>query len=92
MDDAAPDAPFDGEGTRTRRVVVVADAARSAARSTISLSARSARVRSTGHGVRRSYRTPPARAARRLFFETERPLAAKELLAAVRRGLFASAL
>ncbi len=47
---------------------------------------------STGHGVRRSYRTPPRLGARRLFFETEQPAPPRELLAGVRRGLFASAL
>lgn len=91
VDDATPDAPFDGEGTRSRRVVVVE---RGVLRGRLYdlVSARQAGAASTGHGVRRSYRTPPVRAARRIFFETERPVPPRELLASVRRGLFASAL
>ncbi len=91
VDDAAPDAPFDGEGTRSRRVVLLE---RGTLRSRLHdlQSAGRAGAPPTGHGVRRSYRIPPVRAARRLFFETERPAPPQELLASVRRGLFASAL
>lgn len=91
VDDATEEAPFDGEGTRSRRVVVVE---RGALRDRLHDlgSARAAGARSTGHGVRRSYRTPPRRTARRLFFEVERPVPQRELLASVRRGLFASGL
>ena len=91
VDDATAQAPFDGEGTRTRRVVLVE---RGVLRGRLHdlASARRTGSSSTGHGVRRSYRTPPVRAARRLFFESERPVPARELLASVRRGLYASAL
>jgi PmbA protein len=91
VDDAAAQAPFDGEGTRTRRVVVV-ERGDLRARLHDLASARRAGAASTGHGVRRSYRTPPERAPRRLFFETERPVPQRDLLASVRRGLFASSL
>jgi len=91
VDDAAPDAPFDGEGTRTRRVVVFEKGGLSLPLRDLA-AARANGAFSTGHGVRRSYRMPPRRGARRLFFETERPAPPRELLAAVRRGLFASAL
>jgi predicted Zn-dependent protease len=38
------------------------------------------------------WKPSPARGARRIFFETERAVPPRELLASVRRGLFASAL
>ena len=91
VDDAAALAPFDGEGTRTRRVVLV-ERGDWRARLHDLASAGLAGAASTGHGVRRSYRTPPERLPRRLFFETERPVAQRDLLASVRRGLFASGL
>jgi predicted Zn-dependent protease len=91
VDDAGPDAPFDGEGTRTRRVVVFEKGGLSLPLRDLD-AARRDRAFSTGNGVRRSYRTPPRLGARRLFFETGRPAPPRELLAAVRRGLFASAL
>lgn len=91
VDDAAADGAFDGEGTATRRVVLV-DAGALRARLHDLRTARAARAASTGHGVRSSYRTPPAVAPRRLFYETSRGESARDLLAAVRRGLFASAL
>ncbi len=91
VDDATAQAPFDGEGTRTRRVVLV-EGGTLRGRLHDLASARRTGSQSTGHGVRRSYRTPPVRAARRLFFETQQPVPARELLASVRRGLFASAL
>jgi PmbA protein len=91
VDDGTADAPFDGEGTRSRRVVVVERGALGARLHDLA-SARRAGAASTGHGVRRSYRTPPCRAPRRLFFETDQPVPPRELLASVRRGLFASAL
>lgn len=91
VDDAAADGAFDGEGTPTRRVVLV-DGGALRARLHDLRSARAFAVHSTGHGVRPSYRTPPRAMPRRLFFETARGDSARELLAAVRRGLFASAL
>ena len=91
VDDAAADAPVDDEGTPTRRVVVVDGGAwRSELRDLVAASR--AGAASTGHGVRPSYRTPPAPGPRRLFFETTRDAAPREMLASVRRGLFASAL
>jgi len=91
VDDAAADGAFDGEGTPTRRVVLVDEGALRARLHDLR-SARAADTASTGHGVRTSYRTPPAVAPRRLFFETSRGVSARDLLGAVRRGLFASAL
>ena len=90
-DDASADAPCDGEGTTTRRVLVIETGAlesrlhdlRSAARAT---------AHSTGHGVRPSYRTPPRPGPRRLFFETAAGVAPPELLAGIGRGVFARAL
>jgi predicted Zn-dependent protease len=90
-DDASADAPCDGEGTATRRVLVIEAGAlesrlhdlRSAARAT---------AHSTGHGVRPSYRRPPRPGPRRLFFETAAGVAPPELLADVGRGVFARAL
>lgn len=91
VDDAAADGAFDGEATPTRRVVLVDEGALRG-RLTDLLSARANGSPSTGHGVRPSYRTPPAAGPRRLFFETTRGTAPRDLLSAVRRGLFASAL
>lgn len=91
VDDAAADGAFDGEGTPTRRVVLV-DQGALRGRLHDLRSARAAHVRPTGHGVRPSYRTPPAAGPRRLFFETSRGASARDLLAAVKRGLFAAAL
>jgi predicted Zn-dependent protease len=91
VDDATGDAPFDGEGTRTRRVTLVERG--TFRRSLHDLgSARASKESSTGHGVRSSFRTPPFRSPRRLFFESDRPVAQRELLASVRRGIFAAAL
>jgi len=89
-DDATADAPFDGEGTPTRRVVVVEDGAFTSRLHDIS-SAAAAGEPPTGHGVRPSYRTPPRAAGRRLFFETARGVAPLELLRRVARGVFARA-
>jgi PmbA protein len=91
VDDAAADGAFDGEGTPTRRVVLVDEGALRARLHDLR-SARASATASTGHGVRTSYRTPPAVAPRRLFFETSREVSSRDLLGAVRRGLFASAL
>lgn len=91
VDDAAADGAFDGEGTLTRRVVLVDEGALRARLHDLR-SARANGASSTGHGVRTSYRTPPAAGPRRLFFETSRGASARDLLTAVRRGLFASAL
>jgi predicted Zn-dependent protease len=90
-DDASGDAPCDGEGTPTRRVVLIENGAlvsrlhdlRSAARAGGFL---------TGHGVRPSYRNPPRPGPRRLFFETAGGVSPRELLAGVARGIFARAL
>jgi predicted Zn-dependent protease len=91
VDDAAADAPVDDEGTPTRRVVVVDRGAWRSMLFDLSAASRAAAA-STGHGVRSSYRTPPAAGPRRLFFEAERGAAPLDMLASVRRGLFASAL
>ena len=91
VDDASADALYDGEGTPTRRIVVV-ESGRFAARLHDLRSARASGSPPTGHGVRPSYRAAPSAGARRLFFETARPASPRELLASVRRGLFASAL
>jgi PmbA protein len=90
-DDASPDAAFDGEGVPTRRILLVEDGALSGRLYDLS-SARQAGRRSTGHGTRPSFRMPPRAAARRIFFEARQPAPAADLLAGVRRGLFASAL
>jgi PmbA protein len=91
VDDAASDAPFDGEGSRSRRVVLIAYGAKKGPLLDL-VAARAAGGSSTGHGVRHSYRTPPVVSPRRLFFESERPVPQREMLASVRRGLFAAAL
>jgi predicted Zn-dependent protease len=91
VDDASADAAFDGEATPTRRVVLVDEGTLRARLHDLS-SAAAAGTESTGHGVRPSYRTPPAPRPRRLFFETTRGESPRDLLLAVRRGLFASAL
>jgi predicted Zn-dependent protease len=90
-DDASADAVYDGEGTPTRRVTIVERGAL-AARLHDLRSAGRAGAAPTGHGVRHSYRMPPSARPRRLFFEAAAPAPARDLLAAVRRGLFASAL
>lgn len=91
VDDASADSQYDGEGTPTRRVVIV-EAGNLSATLRDLRSARRAGTASTGHGVRPSYRAAPTARARRLFFEAESPAPARELLASVRRGLFAAAL
>jgi len=91
VDDASADAVYDGEGTATRRVALVLEGTLGARLHDLR-SARRAGVPPTGHGVRPSYRLPPAPGPRRLFFETSTPASSRDLLASVRRGLFASAL
>jgi predicted Zn-dependent protease len=91
VDDASADALYDGEGTATRRVALVLEGTLGARLHDL-CSARRAGVSPTGHGVRPSYRLPPAPGPRRLFFETSTPASSRELLESVRRGLFASAL
>jgi predicted Zn-dependent protease len=91
VDDAAADAPFDDEGTPTRRIPLVQEGAWIADLRDLA-AARRAAARSTGHGVRPSYRVPPSPRPRRLFFETSRGAPPLDLLSSVRRGLFASAL
>ena len=90
VDDASADAPFDGEGTPTRRIVVVQRGAYAARLHDLASAARAGEP-ATGHGVRPSYRTPPRAGPRRLFFETERGVAPRELLGRVARGVFARA-
>jgi len=90
-DDACADAPCDGEGTLTRPVRLVEGGAMRGRLHDL-CSARRSGALPTGHGVRSSYRTPPSTAPRRLFFETAGGAAPLDLLASVRRGLFASAL
>ena len=90
-DDASADAPCDGEGTTTRRVLVV-EAGALASRLHDLRSAAHAAAHSSGHGVRPSYRVPPRPGPRRLFFETAGGVAPPELLAGVSRGIFARAL
>ncbi|HEX9688311.1 MAG TPA: metallopeptidase TldD-related protein [Thermoanaerobaculia bacterium] len=90
VDNAAADAPFDGEGTPTRRVIVVRDGAL-ASRLHDLRSAATAGEPPTGHGVRPSYRTPPRPGPRRLFFETAGGTSPLDLLGRVGRGVFARA-
>jgi predicted Zn-dependent protease len=90
VDDATGDAPFDGEGVPTRRVVLF-DGGEWTGRLEDLRSAKRSGRRPTGHGVRPSFRTPPRAAPRRLFFEASDPSPAAALLARVKRGLFASA-
>lgn len=91
VDDASSDAPFDGEGVATRRIVLAQNGAR-AGRLEDLRSARRTGRKPTGHGVRSSFRSSPRVSPRRIFFESAQPCAPAELLARVRRGLFASAL
>lgn len=91
VDDATADAPFDGEGTATQRTLLV-DSGELTGRLHDLRSAAQARSHPTGHGVRPSYRVPPAPGPRRLFFETAVGAAPLEMLPSVKRGLFASAL
>jgi PmbA protein len=90
-DDASADAPCDGEGTTTRRILVVEGGALESRLHDLRSAARAA-AHSTGHGVRPSYRTPPRPGPRRLFFETAGGVAPLDLLAGVGRGVFARAL
>ena len=90
-DDASADAPCDGEGKTTRRVIVVEGGELASRLHDLRSAARSS-AHSTGHGVRPSYRHPPRPGPRRLFFETAGGVAPLELLAGVGRGIFARAL
>jgi PmbA protein len=90
-DDAAADAPCDGEGTTSRRILVVENGALASRLHDLRSAAR-ASAHPTGHGIRPSYRTPPRPGPRRLFFETAGGVAPPELLAGVGRGVFARAL
>ena len=90
-DDASPDAPCDGEGVPSRRVLLVEEGHLVGGLRDLR-TAKRAGLPSTGHGVRSSYRTPPSVGPRRIFFETSKPRPAAELLTAVKRGLYASAL
>ena len=90
-DDASADAPYDGEGTSTRRVLVVEDGALAARLHDLRSAARAGEF-PTGHGVRPSYRDLPRPGPRRLFFEPSKGTSPRELLASVARGVFARAL
>jgi predicted Zn-dependent protease len=90
VDDASADAPFDGEGTSTRRIVVVEEGVFARRLHDLRSAARMGE-RPTGHGVRPSYRIPPRPGPRRLFFETTRGVGPLELLGRVARGVFARA-
>lgn len=90
-DDASADAPCDGEGTTSRRVLVVEAGALATRLHDVRSAARAA-AHPTGHGVRPSYRVPPRPGPRRLFIETAGGVAPPELLAGVSRGIFARAL
>lgn len=90
-DDASEDAPFDGEGVATRRVLLVEAGAVVGHLEDLRSAKRSGR-RPTGHGVRSSFRAGPRAGPRRIFFGSAEPLAPAALLSAVKRGLFAAAL
>ena len=90
-DDATPDAPFDGEGVPSRRVLLVEEGQLVGGLRDLRAAQRRG-LPSTGHGVRPSYRTPPGAGPRRIFFETKTPKTPAELLASVKRGVYASAL
>lgn len=90
VDDPSSEAAFDGEGVPTRRTLLVEEGML-VGRLLDLAAAKRAGARSTGHAWRPSYRVPPAAGPGRLFFETKTPTTPPALLAAVRRGLFASA-
>jgi PmbA protein len=90
-DDATRDAPYDGEGVPSRRIVLFDGGEWTGRLEDLRSAKRSGRP-PTGHGVRSSFRTPPRASPRRLFFEATDPSPATTLLARVKRGLFASAL
>lgn len=90
-DDAGSDAPFDGEGVATRRVVLL-DSGEWIGRLEDLRSAKRSGHEPTGHGVRPSFRVAPRASPRRLVFESERLSPPAALLASVKRGLFAAAL
>ncbi|HEX4440728.1 MAG TPA: metallopeptidase TldD-related protein [Thermoanaerobaculia bacterium] len=91
VDDASPESAFDGEGVPSRRMLLV-EAGEVVARLFDLRTGRAAGRRSTGHGVRPSFRVPPRCGARRIFLEASEPAAAATLAASVRRGLEARAL
>jgi predicted Zn-dependent protease len=90
-DDASGDAPYDGEGVATRRVLLVEAGALIGHLEDLRSAKRSGR-RPTGHGVRSSFRVGPRAGPRRIFFGSAEPSPPSELLSAVKRGLFAAAL
>jgi TldD protein len=90
-DDASADAPFDGEGTATRRVLVVEDGALVGRLHDLRSATRTGEF-PTGHGVRPSYRDLPQPGPRRLFLESSQRTSPRELLGGVARGVFARAL
>lgn len=91
VDDPSTESAFDGEGVPTRRTLLVEEGML-VGRLLDLEAAKRAGARSTGHAARPSYRVPPKPGPGRLFFETKAPTSPAELLASVKRGLFASAL
>ena len=91
VDDPSTESAFDGEGVPTRRTLVVEEGML-VGRLLDLESAKRTGGRSTGHAARPSYRVPPKAGPGRLFLETKTPTPPAELLASVKRGLFASAL
>jgi len=91
VDDASRDAPADGEGVPSRRVLLAEDGTLVGCLLDLSAAAACGR-RSTGHGVRPSFRVPPRARPRRLFFEAASAVPPSDLLASVSKGLYASAL
>ena len=91
VDDASPEAVWDGEGTASRRMLLV-EAGEIVARLYDLRAAAAAGRKSTGHGVRPSFREPPRCGPRRIFFEGSEPATPERIAASVRRGLAARAL
>jgi predicted Zn-dependent protease len=91
VDDAAAEGPFDAEGTPTSRVAILEDGAFRRRLHDVESAARSGEV-VTGSAVRPSFRHPPMPGATRLEIGSRAPAPARELLARVQRGLYASSL
>lgn len=90
VDDASPEAAWDGEGTASRRMLLV-EAGEVVARLYDLRAAAAAGRKSTGHGVRPSFREPPRCGPRRIFFEGAETASPRRLVESVRRGLAARA-
>jgi predicted Zn-dependent protease len=91
VDDASGEAPFDGEGVPSRRMLLV-ESGEVVARLHDLRSGKAAGRTSTGHGVRPSFREPPRCGPRRIFFDAAREVPREKLVASVKRGLAARAL